>query len=152
MYPKQYLILQNCVSSQTFYPNLPIFLHGYIRHIRDISQLCFSLPFCQGCIKEAFSKEIGCRMHWDKDTDKNIPSCSNMTQFRCIYNSVWHLNLETPGFHKTSLSRHTLVQVVTTCVQRLVRTSLLNFLRIFEPSQGVRTKEGQTQEMMPDFT
>ena len=23
-----------------FYPNLPIFLHGYIRHIRDISQLC----------------------------------------------------------------------------------------------------------------
>ena len=25
---------------QTFYPNLKIFLHGYIRHIRDISQLC----------------------------------------------------------------------------------------------------------------
>ena len=23
-----------------FFPNLPIFLHGYIRHIRDISQLC----------------------------------------------------------------------------------------------------------------
>ena len=40
IYPKQYLILQNCVFSQTFYPNLPIFLHGYIRYIRDISQLC----------------------------------------------------------------------------------------------------------------
>ena len=27
-------------SSPNFYPNLPIFLHGYIRHIRDIFQLC----------------------------------------------------------------------------------------------------------------
>ena len=26
-------------SSLNFYPNLPIFLHGYIRHIRDIFQL-----------------------------------------------------------------------------------------------------------------
>ena len=26
--------------SQTFYPNLPIFLHRYICHICDISQLC----------------------------------------------------------------------------------------------------------------
>ena len=25
IYPKQYLILQYCVFSQTFYPNLPIF-------------------------------------------------------------------------------------------------------------------------------
>ena len=30
--------------SQTFHPNLPIFLHGYIRHIRDISQLCSTAP------------------------------------------------------------------------------------------------------------
>ena len=28
------------VFPQTFYPNLPIFLHGYICHICDISQLC----------------------------------------------------------------------------------------------------------------
>ena len=28
-----------CITPQAFYPNLPIFLHGYIRHIRDISQL-----------------------------------------------------------------------------------------------------------------
>ena len=28
------------LASQTFYPNWPIFLHGYIRHIRDIFQLC----------------------------------------------------------------------------------------------------------------
>ena len=28
-----------CVISQTFYPKLQIFLHEYIRHIRDISQL-----------------------------------------------------------------------------------------------------------------
>ena len=27
--------------SHTFYPNFPIFLHGYIRHIRDILQLWY---------------------------------------------------------------------------------------------------------------
>ena len=27
-------------ARKTFYPNWPIFLHGYIRHIRDIFQLC----------------------------------------------------------------------------------------------------------------
>ena len=38
--PKIGLIWPNCMPSQTFYPNLQIFLHGYIRHIRDILQLC----------------------------------------------------------------------------------------------------------------
>ena len=33
--------MQNYMFSQTFYPNL--FLHGYIRHIRDILQLCAQL-------------------------------------------------------------------------------------------------------------
>ena len=36
---KKYSILQNFLSSFTFYPNLPIFLHRYICHICDISQL-----------------------------------------------------------------------------------------------------------------
>ena len=36
---KMSLIWPYCVFSQTFYPNLKIFLHEYIRHIRDISQL-----------------------------------------------------------------------------------------------------------------
>ena len=33
-----------------FYPNVPIFLHRYIRHIRDISQLCLpsNLPYTVG--------------------------------------------------------------------------------------------------------
>ena len=34
------LFLLIILASQTFYPNWPIFLHGYIRHIRDIFQLC----------------------------------------------------------------------------------------------------------------
>ena len=34
------LFLLIILASQTFYPNCPIFLHGYIRHIRDIFQLC----------------------------------------------------------------------------------------------------------------
>ena len=36
---KKGLILQSCMFSQTFYPNLQIFLHWYIHHIRDIFQL-----------------------------------------------------------------------------------------------------------------
>ena len=34
------LILQICMFFQTIYPNLKTFLHGYIRHTRDILQLC----------------------------------------------------------------------------------------------------------------
>ena len=33
------LIWLNCVCSQTFYPNMQIFLHRYIRHFRDVLQL-----------------------------------------------------------------------------------------------------------------
>ena len=40
--PKNGLFLLIILASQTFYPNWPIFLHGYIRHIRDIFQLCSS--------------------------------------------------------------------------------------------------------------
>ena len=42
---KKGLIFLNCVRSQTFYPNLLIFLHGYIRHIRDILQLWQQFTF-----------------------------------------------------------------------------------------------------------
>ena len=35
------LILLKHMCSQTFYPNLQTFLHGLIRHIRDILQLCY---------------------------------------------------------------------------------------------------------------
>ena len=35
----QILPQEKCVKSNNFNPNFPIFLHGYIRHIRDISQL-----------------------------------------------------------------------------------------------------------------
>ena len=38
-----------------FYPKLPIFLHGYIRHIRDILQLC-SLILCKSW---QFGEKIG---------------------------------------------------------------------------------------------
>ena len=37
--PKKILNFAKLLFSQTFYPSLPIFLHGYIRHIRDITQL-----------------------------------------------------------------------------------------------------------------
>ena len=39
--PKNGLFLLIILASQTFYPNWSIFLHGYIRHIRDIFQLWF---------------------------------------------------------------------------------------------------------------
>ena len=40
------MFLPIILASQTFYPTWPIFLHGYIRHIRDISQLCVFVYFC----------------------------------------------------------------------------------------------------------
>ena len=52
----------------------------------------------QGCIKEAFSKEIGCRMKWDEHTDKNIPICSSMTQFRCFLSSNIYMNVPSYPF------------------------------------------------------
>ena len=33
----------NCIFSQTFYPNLQIYLHENIRHIRDILQLWITI-------------------------------------------------------------------------------------------------------------
>ena len=41
---KNGLFLLITLASQTFYPNCPILLHGYIRHIRVIFQLCFVSP------------------------------------------------------------------------------------------------------------
>ena len=44
--PKNGLFLVIILVSQTFYPNWPIFLHGYIRHIRDIFQLWIYMILC----------------------------------------------------------------------------------------------------------
>ena len=43
IFPKCLFLLFFC-PSQTFYPNLPIFLHGCICHIRDILQLWWFQP------------------------------------------------------------------------------------------------------------
>ena len=48
--PRNCFNLQNCVVFYTFYPNLPIFLHRYICHTCDISQLC--LQTCVGWLVE----------------------------------------------------------------------------------------------------
>ena len=46
-------------SSPIFYPNLPIFLHGCIRHIRDIFQLCtFGWPSRSCCLFMCSFKSI----------------------------------------------------------------------------------------------
>ena len=46
--PKHYFVLQNYVVSHTFYPDFPLFLHRYICHICDISQLCTTPSKCRG--------------------------------------------------------------------------------------------------------
>ena len=35
-----------------------------------------------GCIKNSFSKEVGCRLHWDKWTDLTLPICDQIKQYR----------------------------------------------------------------------
>ena len=35
-----------------------------------------------GCIKNGFSKEVGCRLHWDKWTDLTLPICDQLEQYR----------------------------------------------------------------------
>ena len=46
IFSKNDLFLPIILASQTFYPKWPIFLHGYIRQIRDIFQLCWALLCC----------------------------------------------------------------------------------------------------------
>ena len=47
-------------KSCKFYPNLPIFLHGYIRHIRDILQLWYTswCTWCSWCARFTSEKQI----------------------------------------------------------------------------------------------
>ena len=34
------------------------------------------------CIKNTISKEVGCRLHWDKWTDRALPNCHQTEQYR----------------------------------------------------------------------
>ena len=34
------------------------------------------------CIKEGFSREVGCRLHWDRWTDQTTPVCHSLEQYR----------------------------------------------------------------------
>ena len=65
------------MPSQTLYPNLQLFLHEYIRHIRDISQLCNKL--CQ--IYEKFAPFFKDFFYG------NLPQIGNMIQKMPF--SVW---------------------------------------------------------------
>ena len=50
-------ISSNQILPQTFYPNWPISLHGYIRHIHDILQLCSSIAStCRDPLAPKFMK------------------------------------------------------------------------------------------------
>ena len=35
-----------------------------------------------GCIKEVFSREVGCRLHWDRWTGQATPVCHRLDQYR----------------------------------------------------------------------
>ena len=52
------LIVEIC----TLYPNVPMFLHRYICHISDISQLCFS-HLCVQFLWSTLQKEISLKYH-----------------------------------------------------------------------------------------
>ena len=48
--PKNGLFLLIILASKTFYPNWPIFLHGYIPHSHDIFQLWVLLHLQLHCV------------------------------------------------------------------------------------------------------
>ena len=54
------------------------------RNMDLASQPCNSDPHYSftGCIKNGFSKEVGCRLHWDKWTDLTLPICDQLEQYR----------------------------------------------------------------------
>ena len=38
------------------------------------------------CIKNTFSKEVGCRLNWDRLSDQALPLCDHLEQYRCRLN------------------------------------------------------------------
>ena len=56
---QKWLVFANFWSSQTCYPNLPIFLHGYIFDIRDILQLCSGYNISPTCVNSSTEWIIG---------------------------------------------------------------------------------------------
>ena len=34
------------------------------------------------CIRDTLSKEVGCRLHWDKRTGQDLPTCHQLGQYR----------------------------------------------------------------------
>ena len=48
------------------------------------SKPCNSAPLYSftGCVKTSLSKEAGCRLHWDSWTDRAMPECDKLEQYR----------------------------------------------------------------------
>ena len=40
------------------------------------------------CIKEVFSAQVGCRLYWDSWTDRDIPVCHSLLQYRLVSNRL----------------------------------------------------------------
>ena len=65
-----------------------VFKFNAVRHrnIDVISKRCnpdLSYSFT-ACIKKRISREVGCRLHWDRWTDQSLPKCHRGDQYRCL--------------------------------------------------------------------
>ena len=39
----------------------------------------------QACVKETFSKQVGCRLPWDPWTHEDLPLCGSLDEYRCLF-------------------------------------------------------------------
>ena len=63
-----------------------VYKFNMVRHVdKDVlPKRCNPLPSYSftACIKKVFSREVGCRLHWDRWTDQSLPECQTGDQYR----------------------------------------------------------------------
>ena len=108
--PKKGSIWPNCIFSQTFYPNLQIFLHGYIRHIRDSLQLCVEQPG-RWTDREAAGGYHCCARTWQRATTSDAPTFYIATSRRILTFLIlapvyWRFSQDESGWSNLNIRRH----------------------------------------------
>ena len=123
-----------------FYPNLPIFLHGYIRHIRDISQLWNSVVKHQKILAESTLQ-----------TNKNGRVLLHSTGLAPAHNTPQahsssrmlesHIMFKTSGFSYSLFLVHIVAPIRSSCIAVLLsEAKVLITIRMTVPNNNFHVK------------